>query len=356
MPRRPRNLLAGATAGLLVSVAAAGAVAAMDQGSDNSWPYAPAGRSPVLVAAGDIACQPPYTPDPTHCQSGATADQVEALQPKLVAVLGDEQYQSGSFSQFEGSFDTTWGAFKFLQRPAPGNHEYYVEHGESAQNGNGYFSYYNGYTTDSQGNTTLRPAGQAAQTGEGWYSYNLGSWHLISLNAECPIDSSGNCIPNSTFFQQETQWLASDLQHDHAACTLAYWHQPLFTAVDPAPSSQGAETRAWWDLLYEHRADVVLNGHDHVYARWAPMTPSGTVDPSHGIRQFTVGTGGEDHDTLASPLPANAQAATDTEFGVLKLTLQHDGYSWQFLPANVTGQSNTFTDTGTGSCHHAGDE
>ncbi len=62
----------------------------------NLWPYAPTGESPVLVAAGDVACQPPYTPDATHCQSGATADQVETLKPDLVAILGDEQYQAGS--------------------------------------------------------------------------------------------------------------------------------------------------------------------------------------------------------------------------------------------------------------------
>jgi hypothetical protein len=34
-------------------------------------------------------------------------------------------------------------------------------------------------------------------------------------------------------------------------------------------------------------------------------------------------------------------------FGVLKLTLRDGGYDWQFLP--VAGQ--TFTDTGSGTCH-----
>ncbi|MBO0703624.1 MAG: metallophosphoesterase, partial [Candidatus Dormibacteraeota bacterium] len=194
-------------------------------------------------------------------------------------------------------------------------------------------------------------AGQAGAAGQGWYSFDLGSWHIISLNAECPTDAAGNCVPGSSFFAEETAWLGQDLASDHAQCTLAYWHQPLFTAVDPAPSSQGAETRAWWNLLYKHGADLVLNGHDHVYARWAPMTPSGAVDTRRGIRQFTVGTGGEDHDTLASPLPSTVQAATDSEFGVLKLDLGQGRYGWNFLPATVPGQANTFTDSGTGSCH-----
>lgn len=317
----------------------------------NLWPYAPSAKSPVLVTAGDVACQPPYTPDATHCQSGATADEVEALKPDLVAILGDEQYQAGSLSQFEGSFDATWGAFKFIQRPAPGNHEYYIEHGQPAQSGQGYFDYYNGYTKDIQGILTARPAGQAGQTNSGWYSYDLGNWHLISLNAECPIDGAGNCLPDSSFFAQETRWLAQDLAAHHVPCTLAYWHQPLFSAVDPAPSSQGAETKAWWAILYKHGADVILNGHDHVYARWAPMTPSGSVNQDKGIRQFTVGTGGEDHDTLANPLPSNVQVATDSEFGVLKLALHEHAYQWSFLPATVSGQANTLTDSGGGQCH-----
>jgi hypothetical protein len=74
----------------------------------------------------------------------ATANQVEAMKPDLVAVLGDEQYQNGYLSDFEGSFDTTWGAFKFLQRPAPGNHEFYDNHGQDGVRGLGYFDYYNG--------------------------------------------------------------------------------------------------------------------------------------------------------------------------------------------------------------------
>ena len=106
---------------------------------------------------------------------------------------------------------------------------------------------------------------------------------------------------------QETQWLAQDLASNHSACTLAYWHQPTFTATgdsgsDPRfASDEGAAADAWWKLLYQNGADLVLNGHEHVYARLEPMNPDGQVDTSFGIRQFTVGTGGEDLDT---PIPA----------------------------------------------------
>jgi hypothetical protein len=208
---------------MIALIAGAGTVLANPGGllsNGNAWPYSPQGPDPVLAAVGDISCQP-GTPQEKEkstdvCDQGvgstvrdaaqtATADQVEAMQPALVAVLGDEQYQNGYYSDFENSFDKYWGAFKFLQRPAPGNHEFYDNHGQTGVRGLGYFDYYNGLTHTATGaevdqtvtnpttgfvvtQPTPQPAGQAGQfgsTGNGWYSYDLGAWHLISLNIEC---------------------------------------------------------------------------------------------------------------------------------------------------------------------------
>ena len=74
------------------------------------------------------------------------------MKPDAVALLGDLQYQVGQYSDFEQSFDLTYGAFKFLTRPAPGNHEFYDEHSATGVAGYGYFSYFNGFqinTTDA---------------------------------------------------------------------------------------------------------------------------------------------------------------------------------------------------------------
>ena len=142
--------------------------------NDNPWPYNNAQRSPVLAVVGDISCQPgaeangeaaneactdsknsaptptaPYTSTSLWQSQEATANQIEAMKPDAVALLGDLQYQVGRYSDFEKSFDLTYGAFKFLQRPAPGNHEFYDEHGETGVAGYGYFSYYNGFLIDT---------------------------------------------------------------------------------------------------------------------------------------------------------------------------------------------------------------
>jgi hypothetical protein len=353
---------------------------------DNPWPYQAESRTPVLAAVGDISCQPGppvegekasdvCTGDSTrNAAQTATADQIESMQPDLVAILGDEQYQAGRYEDFMGSYNNTYGAFKFLQRPAPGNHEFYTSHGETGDNGDGYFDYFNGFQlnpdgspvtdtfTTASGSTFTQPkprglgqAGPVGAVGDGWYSYDLGAWHVISLNVECSVEPGG-CSTAGSWFASETNWLAQDLAADHAECTLAYWHQPTFNATEGAASSaEGQAADAWWQLLYQHRADVVLNGHDHVYARFEPMTPAGQVDDLRGIREFIVGTGGESLDTLIPTTP-NLQAATDQYYGVMKLTLDPSSYSWDFEsslenPSAPAGTPPTYSDTGSARCH-----
>jgi hypothetical protein len=337
----------------------------------------------VLGVVGDISCQPGSpvegekasdvcTGDSTrNAAQAATANQIEQMHPDLVAILGDEQYQAGRYEDFMGSYDKTYGAFKFLQRPTPGNHEFYTSHGETGDNGDGYFDYYNGFqlnadaspVTDSfttaTGSTFTQPRprslGQAGAAGDGWYSYNLGSWHIISLNIECAVEPGG-CSPTGTWFSSETNWLAQDLAANHAPCTLAYWHQPTFNASEgTASSTEGQTADAWWQLLYQHGTDVVLNGHDHVYARFAPMNPAGQVDARKGIREFIVGTGGESLDTLVKTTP-NLVASSDQFYGVMSMGLGEDSYTWNFQsslrnPSAPAGTPQSYSDSGSARCH-----
>ena len=361
-------------------------------GNDNPWPYSATGHDPVLATVGDISCQPGspqesekasdvctggVTATARNAAQNATAQEVEGMHPALVAVLGDEQYQNGYYSDFENSYDKYWGAFKFLQRPAPGNHEFYDNHGQTGVRGLGYFDYFNGIqhnadgseidesiTNPTNGHVVSQPdpqpdgqAGDFGQTGNGWYSYNLGAWHLISLNAECADEPDG-CTPGGSWFSSETNWLAQDLSQDHAPCTLAYWHQPTFSSTASPFTSDSAEGQAadtWWKLLYAHHATLILNGHDHVYSRFAPMDPAGNPDPQHGIREFIVGTGGESLDTVLPSTP-NLQAWADEYYGVMKLVLKPNGYDWDYQsalesPSAPAGTPATYTDSGSGSCN-----
>jgi hypothetical protein len=101
-----------------------------------------------------------------------------------------------------------------------------------------------------------------------------------------------------------------------------------------------------WNALSEAGAEVIVNGHDHDYERFAPQTSAGAADPAKGIRQFVVGTGGASLRSFAT-VRANSEVRNSTTFGVVKLTLSPSSYGWQFVPAG----SGTFKDAGNGTCH-----
>jgi acid phosphatase type 7 len=89
--------------------------------------------------------------------------------------------------------------------------------------------------------------------------------------------------------------------------------------------------------------------------RFAPMDPSGNVDPHNRIREFIVGTGGESLDTL-NPAAPNVPASADQYYGVMKLTLARRGYAWDYQsamqsPGAPAGTPATYSDTGSASCH-----
>ena len=101
-----------------------------------------------------------------------------------------------------------------------------------------------------------------------------------------------------------------------------------------------------WQALYDSGADVVINGHDHNYQRFAPQTPTGVLDTARGIREFVVGTGGASH----YPFPntaANLEVKDSTSFGVIVIRLDTASYHWNFVPAAGA----TFHDSGTAGCH-----
>ncbi|HEY8301398.1 MAG TPA: hypothetical protein VIG48_05845 [Jatrophihabitans sp.] len=390
MTRRLRRItIATSAAGVAVLAAAGLALASPSPSAD--WPYGQQHdqRSFTLATVGDIACEPATaensaTPASLKCGSPdgggyaaefATAQQAYAMKPGAVALLGDEQYEVGKLSDFEQSFEQSWGGLRALERPAPGNHEYYAytKHGdnEPAQNGNGYFAYFNGHDQ----NGTPHEQGQAGTDSaneQGWYSYDLGNWHVISLNVECNSAAFHNdcSTTDNGLLAQETRWLAADLHSDRSSCTVAYWHQPTFSATTsasdvPDPSAPGAGGQeggvadAWWKLLYRAHATLILNGHEHLYARFRPMDPSGHYDPRHGITQLTVGTGGEDLDTLATNSSGgysnpNVVTGQDKAFGVMNLQLEPSSYTFDYRPVlagpGEDASALSYRDSGSGSC------
>jgi len=283
----------------------------------------PAAGDPIIAAAGDIACDPTSASfnggngTAAACQQMATSNIIQN-DPAIAAVLtlGDEQYGCGGFSAFQASFDPSWGRFKAKIHPVPGNHEYNTGGGsDCAPNAAGYFRYF----------------GAAAGNAQGDYAWNIGAWHMIALNGEC--QDVGGCDAGS----QQGQFLTSHL--GTSKCTLAYWHEPYYNGNGIASSSYSY----FWQTLRAANADIILNGHIHTYARFAPQDANGNADPD-GVREFIVGTGGEDHGSVNGT--TNVQDSAGGDFGVLELTLHPAGYTWKMV--STTG---AVLDSGTSACN-----
>ncbi|MGZ4182704.1 MAG: metallophosphoesterase family protein [Solirubrobacteraceae bacterium] len=279
---------------------------------------------PVLVAVGDIAC--PAGDHTNDCKQAATASLAAAQNPDDVLVLGDNQYDHGQFSEYEssGAYNDTWGVFDPIVHPVPGNHEY------DTSGAAGYFQYF------GDNNVMAGPPG-------GYYSFNVGSWHIIALNSDCSSSGCSDSVAGTTSTAQ-VAWLQNDLAANRSPCVLASWHHPLFSAGDIGDSPGVAPL---WTALYSAHADVVLNGHDHLYERYAQMDPNGNPT-ANGVREFVVGTGGENLVALNNP-QSTLQASDDRDFGALALTLHAGSYDWTFK--NTSG---AVIDTGSAACHGTG--
>ena len=287
----------------------------------SSEPVPAPGGDPMIAAAGDIACASNSSSfngllgTSSNCRMGATSDVLLRDTPDAVLTLGDNQYETGAYIDYLKSYDPTWGRLRSVTYPVPGNHEY------GTSNASGYFQYF---------------AERAGNPSTGYYSFDVGSWHIVALNSQC---SAAGCTSSSA----QVKWLVNDLAQHRAACTLAYWHIPRFSSGEHGSNNT---YQPFWQALYDAGAEVVLNGHDHDYERFAPQTPTGAADSARGIREFVVGTGGKSTYGFGSTRP-NSQVRKSGVFGVLELTLHASSYDWKFAPASGT----TFTDSGSTSCH-----
>ena len=266
----------------------------------------------LLVGAGDIAkC-------PTEGSAAAdTAALIAKFPNATVFTLGDNAYGNGTKAQFDGCYDKVWGGFKERTRPSPGNHDYGIYPPAHRNNAKPYFEYF---------------GANAGPPGDGYYSYDLGGWHVVSLN------SMAGELRAAPSMQKQVDWLEADLAATQKPCILAYWHHPLFSSGYHGYESHdpGRRMVPLWRVLRKHKADVVVNGHDHHYERFAPQTLQGFASPQ-GIREFVVGNGGAETRRVLGIKP-NSEVRLDglADYGILALTLHPNSYEWHFFRTDGT--------------------
>ena len=264
----------------------------------STQPPPPPSLVATLVGAGDIAdCA---WEGGSHAM--ATGNLVEKV-GGAVFTSGDNAYFNATAADFNNCYAPRWGRFRGRTYPSPGNHEYQVSPSP-------YFDYF---------------GDRAGPRGAGFYSYELGNWHIISLNSNVAVGPG----------QEQYVWLQRDLEANKSSnlgkCNLAYWHHPLFTSGPSAGS--GGLMRSIWSLLYDFGVDVVINGHDHLYERFAAQDVNGRRD-AFGIQEYIVGTGGAPLYEFGPALP-NSVYKNNRVYGVLKLTLRDVGWDSVFIEAGT---------------------
>ena len=231
----------------------------------------------TVIAAGDIAM----------CQTNgdeATAALIDSI-PGTVLALGDLAYQDGSKADFDNCYAPTWGRFKDRSRPALGNHEY-VQKG---------------------GDALLRLLGRAGRRPD--RGLLLVRHRLVAHDRP-----QQQLLRRRRAAARARRWSSGcgrTWPPTRRRCILAYWHHPRFYTPSKQPTTSKLEAidkkmQAFWVALYEAGADVVLNGHRHMYERFARQNPDGQADPN-GIRQFVVGTGGGPHDRFQGSTAPNSE-------------------------------------------------
>ena len=288
-----------------------------------TWTFHTAdGADPVFVGAGDIA-------DCARTQDEATGAVIGGVDG-YIWTAGDNTYPTGTvLSDYTTCYEAGWGgAIKARTRPIPGNHDWGTgEVPSGSETLDQYNAYFGAAATDADGNS--------------YYSYDIPSsnWHVVNLDSECQL-VPGGCAAGSP----QELWLKADLAANSGKNVIAIWHKPRFSSGVTSYTA----LQAFYQDIYDAGVDILLEGHDHIYERMQPIDPTGAVDTTYGVRQFTVGTGGAALQSYNGSFPATV-TGSGTTFGVLKLTLHPTSYDWVFLP--IAGQ--TYTDSGSAAVHGA---
>jgi hypothetical protein len=215
--------------------------------------------------------------------------------------LGDAQYEYGRYRAFRAVFDPAFRKVRPETQAVAGNHEYYTAGAK------GHFRYWGRH----HAGTPHKP----------WRTFTpVRGWRVLLLDSNC--EYVGGCGPHS----RQGKWIRGVMRRNTRTCTVAMWHHPLQTSGEYAGDADTkSRARKLWHLVNDGGADLVLNGHDHIYERFAKRSD---------IQQFTVGTGGKSHYSITTKAPGSRKRI-DNRYGVLRLDLRSDGtYRHAFVTVN----------------------
>ena len=239
-------------------------------------------------------------PEPTDDQVAA---RIEGEGIDRLLYLGDV-YDSGTAEEFARNYHPSFGRFKQITSPTPGNHEW-------DNRRVGYDPYWG----------SLAPQ----NAGGHWYSFDYAGWHFVSLSSH----------ENSSASSPQVAWLRRDLARYDGTCTVAFWHRPRYNA---GHHGYAEDTEPFWREL-AGRSVLALAGHEHNYQR---------LRVERGILPLIVGTGGRQLYGLSTSHP-RLRAYDTTHYGALRMRITTGHLEFEFVTS--AGQ---VRDRGSLSCRPHG--
>lgn len=271
----------------------------------------------ILAAAGDIAER--CTASDSDCAHVKSAKLVQQMNPAAVITMGDSQYDDAHLSDYQSYYDKTWGKFKSITRPVPGNHDTY-----DSPKFNGYDKYF----------------GSIAQpNGKRYYSWDMGNWHFIALDSSAYMTHDDFAPDGGTDGAAQLAWLKQDLAANKKGCVATYYHHPRWSSGDHGDNRDSVEL---WNLMVANKVDLVLNGHDHDYERFVPQNADGKPD-RNGPVEIVGGSGGASLYDLGTKHATTAKLLKT--YGVLKLSMTDTTFQTQLigLDGKALDSSPTYT-------------
>jgi len=200
----------------------------------------------------------------------------QAEEPDLVIFGGDTVNDGGDADEWREFWEAAGLPLSGLYTAAaPGNHDNYPMLA-------GQFDY-----------PVYAPAGQ----GEGFfYSLYKDRVHFIMLDSN--IMGAAN--------DRDIQWLREDLQSAsarQAAWRVAVMHHPMWPAAEnPKDAARAGTMREFFlPLMEENGVDLILCGHQHVYARSLLMSGNTVAPDGNGIVQIMAASGGKESYSVGNP-------------------------------------------------------
>jgi hypothetical protein len=276
----------------------------------------------TLLVAGDFASN-------SSTQGLAQTEIANDGSVKLLAV-GDMSYSSPYASNYP------WASWASRTFPVMGNHEFDSVAGTGGEEP---YALFNGVNAAGNLKFPAITGANGVATYDFTYTYPVApGWLLVVANTGVDCDEQSCTTQGSKIASEIASWRSNNGGHGCVIVAMhtARWSTMFSSDSDNLPWAPSVEPI--WSAAVTSKADIVLQGHVHVYEEFDKLGASGAYS-STGPKLFTVGSGGRGQvqppqsNISSSVLVASRPSPIN---GVLKLGLYDGSYGYHFETSATT--------------------